>query len=157
MNYIFYKLIHVFAVIIFLGNIITGLYWMHIAVKTKDLQIISHTMKGIIKADRYFTIPGVVIITAFGIMAAISAHLPIIGTGWIFWSIILFSLSGLAFSLKVAPLQKKIYNLTSNKNDSSDFDWKIFDRIYLEWDIWGLFALITPIIAFVMMLLKIPL
>lgn len=156
MNYISYKLIHVFAVVIFLGNIITGLYWMRIAVKTRELQIISHTMKGIIKADRYFTIPGVVIITAFGIMAAISAHFPIIGTGWIFWSIILFTISGITFSIKVAPLQKKIYTLTSNKSDSTEFDWKNFDKIYLQWDVWGIFALITPLIAFIMMLLKIP-
>ena len=156
MNYFYYKLIHVFAVIIFLGNIITGLYWMRIAVKTKELKIISHTMKGIIKADRYFTIPGIIIITTFGIMAAISAQFPIFHTGWIVWSIILFSISGIVFSIKVAPLQRKIYNLTSNKNDSSDFDWKNFDKIYFQWDVWGLIALVTPLIAFVMMILKIP-
>jgi uncharacterized membrane protein len=156
MNYFYYKLIHVFAVVIFLGNIITGLYWMQIAVKTKELQIISHTMKGIIKADRYFTIPGIIIITTFGIMAAISAHFPIFHTGWIVWSIILFSISGIVFSIKVAPLQRKIYNLTSNKNGSPDFDWKNFDKIYLQWDVWGLIALATPLLAFLMMILKIP-
>ena len=59
----YFKLIHVLAVIIFLGNIITGLFWMRIAVKTKDLRIIHHTMNGIIMADRYFTIPGVIVIT----------------------------------------------------------------------------------------------
>jgi len=49
------KLIHLIAAMIFLGNIITGLFWMHIAIKTKDLKIIAFAMKGIIKADRYFT------------------------------------------------------------------------------------------------------
>jgi len=156
MNYFYYKLIHVFAVVIFLGNIITGLYWMRIAVKTKELKIISHTMRGIIKADRYFTIPGIIIITTFGIMAAISAQFPIFHTGWIVWSIILFSISGIVFSIKVAPLQRKIYHLTSNKNGSPDFDWKNFDKIYFQWDVWGLIALVTPLIAFVMMILKIP-
>ena len=48
MEYLYLKLIHLFAVVMFLGNIITGLFWMHIAVKTKDLKITSHTMKGII-------------------------------------------------------------------------------------------------------------
>jgi uncharacterized membrane protein len=156
MDYTYFKLIHLLAVIIFLGNIITGLFWMHIAVKTKDLKIISHTMKGIIKADRYFTIPGVIIITAGGFMAAIYGHFPILRTGWIFWSIILFSISGLAFAFKVAPLQKRIYHLTLNQETSTDFDWVNFHKIYLAWDIWGFIALVTPLAAFVMMTLKIP-
>jgi uncharacterized membrane protein len=141
---------------IFLGNIITGLFWMHLAVKTKDLKIIAFAMQGIIKADRYFTIPGVVIITAGGFLAAIYGHFPILRTGWIFWSIIMFSISGLAFAFKVAPLQKKIYNLILNKESSIDFNWKNFRKVYLEWDIWGLIALLTPLAAFVMMTLKIP-
>lgn len=157
MYYSYLKLIHLFAVIIFLGNIITGLFWMRTAVKTKDLKIINFTMKGIRESDRYFTIPGVIVITAGGFLAAIFAHYPILGTGWIFWSIIMFSISGLAFSFKVAPLQKKIYHLTLNKETSTDFDWKNFNKVYLEWDIWALVALLTPLAAFVMMTLKIPL
>jgi uncharacterized membrane protein len=156
MDYIHFKLIHIAAVILFLGNIITGLFWMHLAVETRDIKIIHHTMHGIIKADRYFTIPGVIIITTAGILAAIYGHFPIIHSGWIFWSIILFSISGVAFGIKVAPLQKKIYNYTANKEDSSGFDWVIFNKFYLEWDIWGLIALLTPLAAFVMMTLKIP-
>ena len=155
-NYSYLKLIHLIAVMIFLGNIVTGLFWMHIAVKTKDLKIISFVMKGIIKADRYFTLPGVVIITAGGFLAAIYGNFPILRTGWIFWSVIMFSISGLAFAFKVAPLQKKIYNLTLNKDSSIDFNWENFKKVYFEWDIWGLVALLTPLAAFVMMTLKIP-
>lgn len=156
MSYSYLKLIHLVAVMIFLGNIIIGLFWMHIAVKTKDIKIISFTMKGIIKADRWFTIPGVIVITAGGFLAAIYGHLPILGTGWIFWSIIMFSISGLAFAFKVVPLQKSIYNLTLNKENSIDFDWANFSKLYVQWDIWGLIALLTPLAAFVMMTLKIP-
>ena len=156
MDYTYLKLIHILAVMIFLGNIITGLFWMSFAVKTKDLKIISHTMKGIIKADRYFTIPGVIFITVGGFMAAIYGHFPILRTGWVFWSLVLFSISGLAFAFKVAPLQKKIYNLTMNRETSTDFNWINFRTLYLEWDIWGLIALVSPLVAFVMMTLKIP-
>jgi uncharacterized membrane protein len=156
MEYGYLKLIHLIAVMLFLGNIITGLFWMHIAVKTKDLKIINFTMKGIIKADRYFTIPGVIIITAGGFLAAIYAHLPILKTGWIFWSVIMFSISGLAFSFKLAPLQKKIYDLTLTKDALTDFDWSNFGKVFFQWDLWGFIALITPLAAFVMMTLKIP-
>ena len=156
MNYSYFKLIHIIAVMIFLGNIITGLFWMQIAVKTKDLRIINFTMKGIQAADRYFTLPGVIVIIAFGFFAAILGHFPILRTGWIFWSIIMFSISGLTFALKVAPLQKRIYHLTLNKESAVDFDWEHFKKIYFEWDIWGIIALATPLAAFIMMTLKIP-
>lgn len=141
---------------LFLGNIITGLFWMRIAVKTKDIEIINFVMKGVIKADRYFTIPGVIIITAGGILAAVYGQFPILKTGWIFWSIIMFSISGIAFSIKLIPLQKKIYNFTLNKETSVDFNWSAFHKLYFEWDIWGLIAVLTPLAAFVMMTLKIP-
>jgi len=155
MGYALLKLIHLLAVVIFLGNIITGLFWMRIAVKTRDLKIVHFTMKGIIAADRYFTIPGVVFIVAGGILAAILGHHPLLHTGWILWSIIMISISGLAFGFKVAPLQKKIYHLTLNK-EASGFDWKNFDKVYLAWDIWGLIATLTPLAALGMMTLKIP-
>jgi len=113
-------------------------------------------MKGIIKADSYFTIPGVIIITAGGFMAAIYGHYPILRTGWIFWSIVMFSISGLVFGFKVAPLQKRIYRLTSNMENSKGFDWVNFHKTYVAWDIWGLIAILTPLAAFIMMTLKIP-
>ena len=156
MNYSYLKLIHILAVIIFLGNIITGLFWMHIAVKTKDLKIITFTMKGIRDSDRYFTIPGVIIITAGGFLSAIFGQFPILHTGWIFWSIVMFSISGLAFAFKVAPLQKQVYHLTLNKETSPNFDWKNFYKVYVAWVIWILVALFTPLAALIMMTLKIP-
>lgn len=155
MDYTFLKLIHLAAVVIFMGNIITGLFWMHIAVKTSDLKVIAFTMNGIIKADRYFTIPGVIIITTAGIFSAIYGKLPLVQTGWIFWSIVMFSISGLAFGFKVAPLQKKLVQLAVAGNPA-DFDWESFRKVYRAWDIWGLVALLTPLAAFVMMILKVP-
>jgi uncharacterized membrane protein len=106
--YLLLKLIHIIAVIIFLGNIITGLFWMRKADKTNNRSIIAFTMKGIIDSDRLFTIPGVIIITIGGFAAAIQGGIPLLRTGWIFWPIVLFSLSGLAFAWKVVPLQKII-------------------------------------------------
>jgi uncharacterized membrane protein len=153
--YLLLKLIHVVAVILFLGNIITGLFWKAHADRTKDLRFIAHTMDGIIRADRWFTIPGVVLITAAGFLAAIQARMPLIGTGWILWSIIAFSASGIAFAWKVAPLQKQLFNLT-NGADGAAFDWAAYRAKSLAWELWGLFATLTPVAAVVMMVLKRP-
>jgi len=153
--YLFLKLIHVVAVIIFMGNIITGLFWMQKADKTGNFSIISFTMKGVIASDKWFTIPGVIIITAAGFSAAIQGGLPLLRTGWIFWSIVLFTLSGLIFSLKLVPLQKKILRISENK-PAEKFNIEIYRRHLRQWEIWGLMALLTPLVALAMMVLKVP-
>ena len=155
-TYALLKLIHVFAVIIFLGNIITGLFWMRIADKTNNLSIISFTIKGIITSDKLFTIPGVIIITIGGLSAAIHGGIPLLKTGWIFWSLVLFYFSGLIFSWKLAPLQNKIYQLIKNTN-ADNFNKVLYNSYLKQWEKWGLFAVLTPLCALVMMVLKIPL
>ena len=149
--YAILKVIHVLAVIVFMGNIITGLFWKKHADATKDRRIIAHTMDGIIRSDRWFTVPGVVIITAAGILAAIQAGLPLLRTGWIFWSIVAFTLSGLAFGFKVAPLQKQLYRMAGA---DGELDWATYRRKSIEWEIWGLFATLMPLVAVVLMTLK---
>lgn len=156
MTYSYLKIIHLLAVMLFLGNIITGLFWMRLAVKTGHIGTMNFAMKGIRKADQYFTIPGVIVITAFGFLAAIIGKYPILGTGWIFWSIIMFSISGIIFSVWIIPLQKKIYHLTLGKESLTDFEWRRFKNWYKQWDFWGLLAILTPMAAFVMMILKVP-
>jgi uncharacterized membrane protein len=153
--YQIFKLIHVAAVIIFLGNIITGLFWKAHADRTKDVRFIAHTMHGIIRSDRWFTIPGVIVITMTGVLAAIQAGLPLLRTGWIFWSLVAFSVSGIVFALRVAPLQKQILALTTSTNDSA-FRWDLYRSKSLQWEIWGFVATVTPIIAVVLMVLKRP-
>ena len=152
--YLLLKAIHGLAVVAFLGNIVTGLFWMKFARKTNDIKIIHHTALGVIASDRLFTIPGVIIITTGGFAAAIYGGIPLLRTGWIFWPIILFSLSGLFFAFKVVPLQVR---MRKNLETEEGFVWKGFDAILKQWEFWGFMAVITPIIAFFMMILKWPL
>ena len=151
MAYSYIKLIHVLFVIIFLGNITIGLFWKMFAEKTKDPDKIAFAFKGIIKADRYFTIPGVIGITLFGIAGAMHSGIPILGTGWILWSIILFTISGIAFMAKLVPLQKKLAALASDKEK---FNWDEYHKLSKQWDLWGYVALLTPWIATILMVLK---
>lgn len=147
------KVVHLFAVIIFMGNIITGLFWKRHADRTKNRAIIAHTMDGLIRADRWFTIPGVVVITAAGVLAAIQGGLPLLRTGWILWSLVAFSLSGLAFAWRVAPLQKQLLALAAGGAEGS-FDWTSYHSKSVRWELWGLFAAITPAIAVILMTWK---
>jgi uncharacterized membrane protein len=151
MAYNFIKLIHILFVVIFLGNITIGLFWKMFSERTKDPDKIAFAFKGIIKADRYFTMPGVIGITLFGIGLAMHAKLPILGTGWILWSIILFIISGIAFMAKLVPLQKQLAALASDKEK---FNWEEYHKLSKQWDFWGYIALLTPWIATILMVIK---
>jgi uncharacterized membrane protein len=111
-------------------------------------------MKGVISSDKLFTIPGVIIITA-GDFSAIYVGVPLLKTGWIFWSLILFILSGLVFAWRLAPLQQKIYKLIRNA-DAGNFNKALYYSYLKQWENWGLVALLTPLGALVMMAMKIP-
>jgi uncharacterized membrane protein len=152
--YLWLKLLHIAAVIAFLGNITTGLFWHAHAARTRDPRLLAHAMDGIIRSDRLFTIPGVVIIIVGGFAAAIVGGYPILRTSWILWSLILFSVSGVAFVIGVAPLQVRLRALAQHGAAQGSFDWPGYQRLAFRWELWGAVALMTPIAALVLMVLK---
>ncbi len=155
--YLLFKVVHLLAVVAFLGNITTGLFWMKWAYKSKNTGYMQHAVSGIITSDKLFTVPGVIILTLGGIAAAINGGLPLLSTGWIFWSLILFSLSGLFFAVKVAPLQKKMKKYLEISSSENNYQQQHFTGIMKQWEFWGALALLTPLISFFMMVLKWPL
>jgi uncharacterized membrane protein len=154
MNYLFLKLVHIGAVVLFLGNITTGLYWKLRADRSRDPAIIAHTFAGIVRSDRWFTLPGMIVIIAAGIWAAILGGLPLLGTGWILWSIVLFALSGLVFMARVVPLQTQLAEMTRRGAAGGEFDWPRNRTMSRAWELWGLLALLAPAAAVVLMVMK---
>ncbi len=153
MDYLLWKLLHVVSVIMFMGNIVTGLFWAARAHKTQDFLLIAATFEGITRSDRWFTIPGVIGILIGGFAAAINAKFPILGTGWILWSLVLFSISGIVFSIWIVPLQRKIAEL-ARVADASEETWQSHTKMYKKWELWGFLAMIAPAAAVVIMVLK---
>lgn len=150
--YLGFKLIHVLAVVLFLGNITTGIFWKANADRTRNPAIIANMLEGIIRADRLFTMPPIVFILIGGIGAAIGGKYPILGTGWIVWSIVLFTISGFAFGMHVAPLQRRMLALVRKSGES--IEWAAYRSLSLKWEIWGAVALVTPAIAVALMVMK---
>lgn len=154
MLYLGFKLVHLSAVILFLGNIITGVFWKAHADRTRNPQLIAHTLVGIIRSDRWFTLPGIAAIIVGGVGAAVVGGLPLLHTGWILWSIVLFGISGLAFSFRVAPLQRALAALAQAQVGSAEFDWARYHALSRQWEAWGLFAMLTPALAAALMVIK---
>jgi uncharacterized membrane protein len=152
--YLFIKLLHIAAVIIFLGNITTGLFWHAHAARTRDPRLLVHTLDGIIRSDRLFTVPGVIIVIVTGIAAAIFGNFPILRTGWILWALILFVVSGLIFIIRVAPIQRQLRTLAEAGAQSGTFEYAHYHALAVRWEVWGTAALLTPVAALALMVMK---
>ena len=151
MVYLILVLIHVIAVVIFLGNITIAPFWKANAEKKKDRLLILNAWEGIIRADKLFTMPAVILLLIFGIGGALHGGFNLISVGWIFWSIILYVISGAAIMIRVVPIQKKIVALAK---DEANFSWDGYNKLAKQWDIWGSVATITPWIALILMVIK---
>ena len=146
------KFLHIFFVILFLGNIIIAVFWKRHGDKSNNPAIIAYTLRGVIKADRLFTMPGVAGLLIFGFGAMGLMGYPFT-TGWILWSLVLFVISGAAFMAKVVPIQKKLLAIA----EAPEFNNAEYEKLSKQWELWGSVATITPIIAAILMVLKVPL
>ena len=154
MTYLALKALHVFAVTMFLGNIATGVFWKEHADRTRDPRIIAHVLAGIIASDRLFTVPGVLLIIIAGVAGALVGHLPLLRTGWVFWGIVLFALSGAAFMAWVAPLQKRMLKLMRAGAESGTPDWSEYHRLSRAWAVSGAISLLLVVVVLVLMVVK---
>jgi uncharacterized membrane protein len=148
------KALHILAASLFLGNIITGLFWKAHGDRSADPRIIAHTLDGIIRSDRWFTIPGVLLIVGFGVGAAVAGELPLLHTPWIWQAIVLFTLSGLAFGFQVAPRQRQLHALALTTASGGAWDGVRYRQVSRGWELWGLVAILTPLAALALMVVK---
>jgi uncharacterized membrane protein len=153
MAYFLLKSLHIVSVVLFLGNIITGVFWKFHADRTGDLRARALALDGIIASDRWFTVPGVILIIVTGVALALIAHFPLLRTAWIGWSLVLFGISGAVFSVFVAPLQKK---LLANVRAGIAGTWNEpeYRSLSRSWAIWGAVATGAPLVALFLMVFK---
>lgn len=152
--YLALKLVHVACVIVFLGNIYTGLFWHAHALRTADPRILAHTMAGILKSDRWFTNPGAAGVAIAGVALAIHAGMPLLGTRWIAATIALFAFSGLVYGFRVSPLQKRLLALATSNAAGAAFDLERYRALTRRWEAWGALALVAPLLGLGLMVLK---
>jgi uncharacterized membrane protein len=152
MLYLLLKSLHVVSVVVFLGNILTGVFWKRHGDRG-DLAARRQALAGLIASDRIFTVPAVFAIIATGILNALIARIPILGTPWILWSIVLFGVSGAVFGARVGPLQKK---LLANVEAGSTGNWNesAYRELSRQWLFWGWVASGAPLIAVFLMVFK---
>jgi uncharacterized membrane protein len=113
----------------------------------------AQALDGIIRSDRVFTVPGVLLIIATGVALALLGNLPLLRTFWIGWSLVLFGISGAAFSIFVAPLQKKLL-VNVRAGVSGSWNETEYHALSRAWTVWGTIATVAPLVALFLMVMK---
>lgn len=152
MLYLVLKTIHVLAVVLFLGNITVGAFWKAFADKTGKPPVMAHTIDGIIRADRIFTIPAVIVLVLAGFAAAGMGHYSILGTGWILWGLGLFVISGVAFG-PIARVQRALLAVAQTGLQTAE-QQAAYEALSRQWNVYGTIATVAPFAALVIMVLK---
>lgn len=153
MQYFILKALHIVSVVLFLGNIITGVFWKMHGDAQGDLRAKEQALAGIIASDRLFTLPGVVLIIVSGTWMALLSHIPILRTLWTAAGIWLFLASGLIFSLRVQPLQKRLLaNVRAGL--AGNWDQEKYRQMSRAWTVWGGVATALPLVVIFFMVFK---
>jgi uncharacterized membrane protein len=153
MSYDAFKVIHLFGVIVFLGNIIVTGVWKVLADRTGEPRIIAYAQHLVTLTDWIFTAGGValILIGAYG-MAAV-AGLDLRGTTWLVWGQAIFVVSGLIWIVVLIPtqiLQARQARGFANGGAIPDSYWRHGRR----WAIWGTIATVVPLANLYFMVFK---
>jgi uncharacterized membrane protein len=147
-----YNLVHIVGVILFFAGFIGALLSQRFADRTQDHRIVAHTFRVMNFNDRWLTPIAIILILVGGFGAASRAGLSVVRTGWIFWSLVLFGISGVIFVARALPLQQRIEKLAGAA--TSEFDWVAHGRLSRSWSRWAHLAFVAVLVALVMMVFR---
>src|SRR5690606_23611456 len=149
MLYLFLKTIHIVAVVLFLGNITTGVFWKLFADRSGDARFMAATLDGILSADRVFTAAGATLILLSGTALAWLGGYPLF-TFWIWAGLALFVASAVIFKRWAEPAQRQMLAVAR----AAEFDREAYARVSRSWMWSGTLATLAPYAALALMVFK---
>lgn len=150
--YLWLKVVHIFGVVIFLGNIIVTGWWKNMADRTKNPQIIAYAQRQVTLTDFIFTGGGVLILLVAG-MTNVYLHDMSYATKWLAHGMTIFLVSGVIWAAVLIPVQAKQAKMARDFAVSGvipDRYWKLCTT----WNIFGLLATLIPLVNIYYMVFK---
>lgn len=151
-HYLLLKSIHIFGVILFLGNIIVTAFWKMCADFSRNWRVIVFSQRLVTYTDFFFTAIGVLIIAITGIGMA-KYYGNFMQVKWIAWGLGLFVASGIIWIVILIPLQIKLHRIANQFRDAStipDQYW-LYERM---WIVFGIIATLLPLMNLYWMVFK---
>ena len=141
------KFLHMFGVILFLGNIIISALWRLSAEQDKGFSL-KRALSLLVLTDWVFTLPGVILIGVTGHMLAPKFG-GIAANPWIYHSYAMLTVSAVIWLAGLLPIQikqRKLLEADEKANESPKFK-----KLTLIWTILACLATLLPLIALYMM------
>jgi uncharacterized membrane protein len=151
-SYSLLKSLHIFAVVLFLGNILITGWWKYQADLTRNPKIIAFAQRQVTLTDFIFTAGGAFLILVTGLanteLHGISRSLP-----WVHWGIILFSASGVIWVVVLIPIQIVQAKMARQAAASGEFpaNYWLLARL---WYVFGTLATVLPFANIYLMVFK---
>lgn len=151
-TYLWLKVIHIFGIVIFLGNIIVTGWWKNMADITKNPQIIAYAQRQVTLTDFIFTGGGVLILLVAG-MVNVYLHDMSYATKWLGHGMAIFLFSGLIWAAVLIPVQAKQAKMAREFAVSGEIPANYW-KLCTTWNVFGLLATLIPLVNLYYMVFK---
>ncbi|MFB7641934.1 DUF2269 family protein [Peribacillus butanolivorans] len=145
--------LHIFGVVIFLGNIVTAAFWKVRADIKRDPGFIHNTVKNVLLADFIFTLPGLILIIVSGILMAVQSGYSIDTFNWLTLSLFLFALTGILWLAILIPIQRSMIRHSARSIDDGIISNE-YQKVSRYWAIVGIAATLLPVVILYLMVTK---
>lgn len=143
------KIVHVLSACLFLGNVVVSGTWAALAERTRNYEVIAFSNRLVLVTDLLFTLSGAVLVVITGSMMA-DRYGGASSQGWISWSYLLFSASGLIWAFVLVPIQLRQRTIL-RRDQAITAEYLRLSRI---WQIAGAIATVVPLPIVYLMIAK---
>jgi len=152
-TYLLLKSLHLFGVVIFLGNIIVTGWWKVMADKTRNPVIVAFAQRQVTLTDFIFTLGGALLVLGAGIGNAELHGMDYYSIKWLAWGYWLYVASGVIWVLILIPVQIKQAKMAKQFVEGEEIP-ELYWRLGKIWLVFGILATILPLINLYWMVFK---
>jgi uncharacterized membrane protein len=152
-SYLWLKVLHLFGVTLFLGNIIVTAWWKLMADRTRNAQVIAFAQRQVALTDYVFTGCGATILLAAGWGNAAMHGMHVIHTYWLAWGLYLFSATGFIWAGILIPIQVRQSRMARQFAEGGNIP-PAYWRLGRRWAFWGFIATVLPLVNYYWMVFK---
>ena len=145
--------IHILSAVVLIGNLITSAFWKVRADKTSNLETIASTCQALLRADYMFTIPGIVVLWASGMLLVAFTGWQRFEQLWLGLSFVLLVLTTIIWVVAMLPLQRRMARLAQEGLSQGRLE-QAYSRASRRWSMFGGIATLLVVIILFLMVLR---
>jgi uncharacterized membrane protein len=145
--------LHIFGVVLFLGNLIVTAVWKTLADRTKNPPVVAYGQRLVTITDFAFTATGAALIIVAGQVMAQDYGGVFSGPAWLTWGWSLFIASGVIWLTILIPIEVLQARLARGFRDGGLIPERYW-RLSRLWATFGVIATILPLVTLYLMVFK---